>query len=66
MDTAEFATALTATHLHRALIALRSAPKGPVAVGECLFCETPLPQPHRWCDSQCRDAWEADEKRMMM
>lgn len=65
MDTAEFAAALTDTHLHRALIALRHAPQGPVATGTCLFCETPLPRHTRWCDPECRDAWQAEDKRMI-
>lgn len=65
MDTAEFAAALTDTHLHRALAALRSSPQGPAPTGECLFCEAPLPRQHRWCDPHCRDAWQADERRMM-
>lgn len=66
MDTADFAAALEAAHISKSLHLARLNADSPVAVGECLFCETPIPQPHRWCDSQCRDEWQADEKRMMM
>lgn len=66
MDTADFASALEAVHLHRSLAQLSQKPRSPVAAGECLFCETPTPKPRRWCDSECRDEWEAAEKRMMM
>ena len=31
---------------------------GPAATGRCLFCTTPLSQGMRWCDAQCRDAFE--------
>jgi hypothetical protein len=38
----------------------RRAPSGPVATGECLdpHCAEPLPEGRRWCDADCRDAWE--------
>lgn len=34
-------------------------PSGPAATGHCLACEAPLPDGQRWCDSECRDDWEA-------
>lgn len=34
-------------------------PTGPVATGQCLACEHPLPAGQRWCDAECRDDWEA-------
>lgn len=34
-------------------------PPGPEATGHCLWCEAPLPDGRRWCDAECRDAWEA-------
>ena len=27
-------------------------------IGECLFCEEPLPPGLRWCGVECRDDWE--------
>jgi hypothetical protein len=26
--------------------------------GECLYCDTPVPEGHRWCDAECRDTWQ--------
>ena len=30
--------------------------------GYCLFCEEPLPKGRRWCNSECRDAWEKERR----
>lgn len=37
-----------------------SASRKPEAfhTGECLFCTAQLEDPKRWCDADCRDAWE--------
>lgn len=37
------------------------ANRGPVvhATGACLDCDAPLDDVRRWCDADCRDAWEA-------
>lgn len=34
-------------------------PAGPVATGRCLHCDEILDDVRRWCDSGCRDQWEA-------
>lgn len=54
-------------------------PEGPVATGLCLFCEHQLVDDEtlaraetdglpdntkRWCDSDCRDDWEREQRRM--
>ncbi|MDR3088105.1 MAG: hypothetical protein LBU45_09210 [Azoarcus sp.] len=31
---------------------------GPKATGRCLWCDEPLEDGRRWCDSDCRDDWE--------
>lgn len=33
------------------------------ATGVCLNCEAPLTGERRWCDSDCRDGWERQQKR---
>jgi hypothetical protein len=33
------------------------------ATGECLWCCEELVAPKRWCDADCRDAWEKDKRR---
>lgn len=38
-------------------------PEGPVATGCCLYCGERLPKPMRWCDADCRNDWEAEQKR---
>lgn len=30
--------------------------------GACLFCEHPLKAGQRWCDADCRDDWEAEQR----
>ena len=40
----------------------RRLPEGPAPCGFCLWCEEPLPAPRRWCDAECRDAWEQRER----
>jgi len=37
-------------------------PTGPVANGECHFCFAPVADGHRWCDADCRDSWEKEQK----
>lgn len=30
--------------------------------GYCLFCGEPVPPGRRWCDADCRDEWEREQK----
>ena len=65
MDDIELSAAREETIL-RAKLQNRAAPVGPVAVGECLFCEAELAAPRRWCEATCRDAWEGEARREVM
>lgn len=38
-------------------------PEGPAANGYCHYCDEDLPDGMRWCDSECRDGWEALARR---
>ncbi len=38
----------------------KNKPAGPVATGECLFCQEPVLSPNRWCDAYCRDDWQKE------
>lgn len=38
-------------------------PEGPVATGQCLYCDTSVQPGHRWCDAECRDAWAKESGR---
>jgi hypothetical protein len=35
-------------------------PTGPAPTGRCLYCDNLLDRGRRWCDSICRDDWEAE------
>lgn len=37
-------------------------PEGPAAVGHCLYCGEDLPGAARWCDAECRDDYEVEQK----
>lgn len=56
---------LTQARLERELDGLlrRRRPTAPPACGACLWCEAPLPAGRRWCDADCRDAWERENAR---
>lgn len=45
-------------HLHNLEVSKKKP--GPRVTGYCLNCgpDTPLPEGHRWCDSNCRNDWE--------
>jgi hypothetical protein len=38
-------------------------PAGPAPTGRCLYCDEIVPDTHRWCDSVCRDDWEAEHAK---
>lgn len=37
--------------------------EGPVANGSCHYCGERIPEPMRWCDADCRNAWQGLEGR---
>lgn len=41
-------------------------PEGPVADGACHNCGEEVPDGLRWCNAQCRDDWERDQKRGLL
>ena len=44
------------------LLAASRKPVGPVATGRCLICGEIVGDTQRWCDGDCRDAWERMRK----
>ena len=48
---------------YRAEALRKRLPDGPAANGYCHYCDEELPDGMRWCDSECRDAWEALARR---
>ena len=44
---------------------LSKRPPAAMPTGVCLLenCGWPVPEGHRWCDADCRDLWEKEQKR---
>lgn len=64
MDEADRADEERESSLQLALSkALRAADKVPRSSGKCLWCEEPVAQGRRWCNSECREDWERSCRR---
>lgn len=60
MDDADIASVNTDAAIATAIAAKK--PSGPEATGLCLYCEAPQANLlSRWCDADCRDAWQREE-----
>lgn len=35
-------------------------PPGPIANGRCYYCDEIVDEDARWCDIECREAWERE------
>lgn len=46
--------------MRRAIAAMREEAK---PIGECLWCGEVLDDGRRWCNAECRDAWELWRRR---
>lgn len=57
-------TATRHEELRREIALRERKQEGPAAVGHCLNCgpDKPLRAGHRWCDTDCRDDWEARQR----
>lgn len=44
----------------------RAATPEIAATGECRFCLAPLPGGRRFCDADCRDAWQHERDLRLM
>ena len=42
------------------------APAGPEATGFCLNCDARLREGARWCDANCREDWQKQERAKAM
>lgn len=63
MDDADRAEEKIEQALDDALAEVRRAQdKGPRAVGACNYCGEPLPDHMRFCDADCRDAWDHEQR----
>lgn len=60
-DIIDDANATADLHLHVALRNRKHDAIMPTAgVGFCLCCAADLPPERRWCDAECRDAWQKE------
>lgn len=40
----------------------QAAKSGLAATGECLYCGEPVAGGRRFCDAECRDAWDHEQQ----
>lgn len=40
------------------LLAASRKPEGPAPTGFCLYCDEPVGEGRRWCDSDCMGDWQ--------
>ena len=63
MDDADRAEVNIEQALEDALVEVRlSQTRGIKAVGLCLYCGETLPDPLRFCDADCRDGYEYEQR----
>jgi len=48
--------------LDREIAIKHRAPAGPAATGVCLSCGETVAEGLRWCDAECRDDWQAQQR----
>lgn len=62
-DEIDLADELAETMLNAQIERARKQQHNIQATGHCLYCDEPLVDPkHRWCDADCRDGWELENK----
>lgn len=61
-DIADKANDLVAMNEELAIRSLHNQKPKALFTGFCLHCEEVVEEPKRWCDSFCRDQWEARNK----
>ena len=44
------------------LLAASKRPEGPAPTGECFWCGETVADHMRWCDSECRDQYEREQR----
>lgn len=67
MDDADRAEQRIEEVMDDALAAVRRAQEHRVtAIGVCLYCGEPLPSPMRFCDADCRDGFDHEQRLKRM
>lgn len=63
MDEVDHANELAEMSLQHAIhMARKSGPLVPQGTGECLYCAEDLSADRRWCDRECAEAYEAEQR----
>jgi len=48
----------------RMILSAQSQASKPIPTSKhCLYCSKPTKKGARWCDAECRDGWEIENKR---
>lgn len=50
--------------INSSILLSKKKTEGAIATGKCLWCEEEVPHDHRWCGSECRDEWQAEQNRL--
>lgn len=62
-DEIDLADEVTETMLKAQIARARKQQQHIPATGHCLYCDAPLDDSkRRWCDADCRDDWEQENK----
>jgi len=62
-DDADQAQALDEMRLKTSLYRSRKDEPQAEAIGVCLYCEEPITEAgRRWCNAECRDGWESENR----
>lgn len=49
--------------LDLAIAVTQRKPSGPVPNGKCATCGRPVPEGAQFCDAECREDWELEQRR---
>ena len=49
--------------LDRNLALMQRKPSGPTPTGICATCQRPVPEGAQFCDEECREDWELEQRR---
>jgi len=62
-DNADRADAVTRAELEAAIAIARANLVQAPYTGRCLYCGAVTDAKRRWCDAECRDAWEVEKSQ---
>jgi len=68
MDDLDFVQDAEAENMARAIQAVRNRARSSTLLfsGSCYYCDTPVKSPHVFCNTECRDDWEQEQRLLRM